>query len=239
VTRVVSASRPAGSLLTARPDEQQHRVLVVHRQLSFGEALARRLQREPDLDVLDAVVRPARALALVAAMSVDTVVLDWALPGSAEATLSAPLRALDRPPCLVVLGDRDEAPVVAGVLRAGARAWLPQSASVDLLLTALRATMRGETYLPGAVLGPVLQHLLTASEETPAGPLDVLTERELDVLRCMVAGLDQAAIATRLYLSPNTVRTHRRRTLSKLGVHTSLEAVFIARRAGLAPQLEP
>jgi DNA-binding NarL/FixJ family response regulator len=213
---------------------EAQRVLVVHGQASFGDAVAARLSREADLDVLDAVTRPARALALVAARSVDAVVLDWDLPdGSAD--LAGLLSRLDRPPVLVVLGGTAQPAVVADALRAGARAWLPKSAPVRLLLEALRSTHRGESWLPGTVLGPLLDHLLVEQAGPPEGPLDALTDRELDVLRCMVAGLDQSAIAERLFLSPNTVRTHRRRTLAKLGVHTSLEAVFVARRAGLSP----
>ena len=90
-------------------------------------------------------------------------------------------------------------------------------------------------WLPGLLLGAVLDRLLVTQRGPSPSPLDALTKRELDVLRCMVAGLDQAAIASRLYLSANTVRTHRRRALAKLNVHSSLEAVFVARRAGVQP----
>lgn len=224
----------ADSDAVGRVAREVQRVLVVLGQSTFGDAVAARLARETDLEVLDAVARPQRALALVAAHSVDAVVLDWDLPDGA-ADLARLISELDRPPVLVVLGSTTEPAAVADALRTGARAWLPKSASVHLLLEALRCTRRGESWLPGSVLGPLLEHLLVQQAGPPAGPLDVLTDRELDVLRCMVAGLDQSAIAARLFLSPNTVRTHRRRTLAKLGVHTSLEAVFVARRAGLRP----
>lgn len=61
-------------------------------------------------------------------------------------------------------------------------------------------------------------------------PLSALTRREREVLACMVEGLPQAAIAERLCLSPNTVRTHARNILSKLGVHSTLEAAALVRR---------
>ena len=63
-----------------------------------------------------------------------------------------------------------------------------------------------------------------------------LTPRERDVLDCMTAGLDRAAIARELVLSINTVRTHTRRILAKLGTHSSLEAVSVARRTGVMPR---
>ena len=211
------------------------RVLVVHAQTTFGEALACRLARSEELEVLGAVARAPRALALVAARSVQTVVLDWAMVADDGGGLVRQLQALDEPPCLVALGSEAPASAVVGALVCGARAWVPQSSSVATLMDALRRTARGETWLPGDVLGDVIGHLLVAQSGPSPSPLDCLTKRERDVLACMVGGLDQSAIASRLFLSPNTVRTHRRRTLAKLGVHSSLEAVFVARRAGLGP----
>ena len=209
------------------------RVLVLHGQAVFAEVLAQRLSQQVDLEVVGAVTRPTRALALVPTCGVEAVVLDWCLPQGAAA-VARELMSLEHPPFLIVLGDDEDAAAVIETLRGGALAWVPTHGSLELLLRALSAASRGETWLPGPLLGPVLQHLLSAERGPAPSVLDTLTDRELDVLRCMVAGLDQGAIATRLYLSPNTVRTHRRRTLAKLGVHSSLEAVFVARRAGLS-----
>jgi DNA-binding NarL/FixJ family response regulator len=220
-------------LAAERQARAQHPVLVVHSQTVFAEVLAERLGQQPELDVVGAVSRPARALALVHSWAVRTVVLEWALPDGAAPQLAAGLQALDDPPGLVVLGDGGEPSTVINALRAGARAWVPQDSSLEQLVEALRRTSQGETWLPGGVLGGVLGQLLAQQRSAESCVLDVLTERERDVLRCMVAGMDQASIAAYLYLSPNTVRTHRRRTLAKLGVHSSLEAVFVARRAGL------
>jgi DNA-binding NarL/FixJ family response regulator len=234
---VVPAAAPEQVDAAEPPEDAPRRVLVVHQQATFGEALARRLSREPGLEVLGSVTRPVRAQVLVAARAVATVVLDWDLPQGASEQLALALRALDRPPVVVVLGEgEDEPSVVLRALAAGARAWVPKSASVELLLEVLRCTALGETWLSGRLLGRVLDHVLQQQREPAStSPLDVLTDRERDVLRCMVAGLGQAEIAARLFLSPNTVRTHRRRTLAKLGVHSSLEAAFVARRAGLSP----
>ena len=210
------------------------RVLVLHGQAVFAEVLSQRLGRQPDVEVVGAVVRPARALALVASSRVSVVVLDWALPLGALDVLEQ-LRELPCAPVVIALGEGSDPSTIVEALAAGVLAWVPVHGSVDTLLEALQSVQRGDTWLPGRALGPVLHHLLRSNGAAPPSVLDALTDRELDVLRCMVAGLDQTAIAARLYLSPNTVRTHRRRTLAKLGVHSSLEAVFVARRAGLTP----
>lgn len=216
------------------PDPVPLRLLVVHEQVTFGEALARRLEREAGLDVVGSVTRSLRAQVLVPARGVGSVVLDWDLPGAAAEALTATLLQLDRPPVVVALGEGEDPATLLAALEKGARAWVPKSSGVDVLLQALRCTATGDAWLPPRLVGPVLDHVLGLRRSAPASPLDVLTERERDVLRCMVGGLGQADIAARLYLSPNTVRTHRRRTLAKLGVHSSLEAVFVARRAGLS-----
>ena len=211
------------------------RVLVVHHQIVFAEALAGRLAREPDVDVVGAVARPARALALVPSARVDVVLLDWALADGGSRSLVATLAALEPRPALVVLGDDPRPVALVDALRAGVRAWVSQDSSVELLLDALRSAATGRAWLPPALLGPVLDHLLERAATARPDALAVLTRRERDVLTCMMAGMDQTAIGERLFLSPNTVRTHRRRVLAKLRVHSSLEAVSVARRAGLAP----
>jgi DNA-binding CsgD family transcriptional regulator len=63
----------------------------------------------------------------------------------------------------------------------------------------------------------------------------MLTQRETEVLSCMMAGLGREATAERLYMSINTVRTHSQRLLAKLGAHSSLEAVALALRVGWEP----
>ncbi len=69
----------------------------------------------------------------------------------------------------------------------------------------------------------------------PPAPFDALTRREVEVLRCMAAGIPRRAIAERLVVSPNTVRTHARNVLAKLGVHSSLAAAALLRRVMCAP----
>ncbi len=97
--------------------------------------------------------------------------------------------------------------------------------------------LRDETHLPPALLTGVLRELTaTRKHRTESQQLvESLTPREREVLRCMVAGLGRKAVAERLFLSPHTVRTHMQNVLGKLGVHSTLAAVALARRAGVGP----
>lgn len=137
----------------------------------------------------------------------------------------------------VVLAERDDPRHAAAALQAGAGGWIAKDCSLSRLLQVIRGVLKDETHLSPALLTGVLKELTasrkhrTESEQLVAS----LTPREREVLRCMVAGLGRKAVAERLYLSPHTVRTHMQNVLGKLGVHSTLAAVALARRAGVGP----
>jgi DNA-binding NarL/FixJ family response regulator len=138
---------------------------------------------------------------------------------------------------IVVLAERDEARRAARALQAGASGWVAKDCSLSRLLAVVRGVLRDETHLPPALLTGVLRELTTARRHRTESErlVESLTPREQEVLRCMVAGLGRKAVPERLYLSPHTVRTHMQNVLGKLGVHSTLAAVALARRAGVGP----
>jgi DNA-binding NarL/FixJ family response regulator len=137
----------------------------------------------------------------------------------------------------VVLAERDDPAVAAAALQAGACGWVAKDSSLSRLLHVVRGVLKGETHLPPLLLTGVLEELTSTREHRTESERLVhsLTPREYEVLRCMVAGLGRKAVAERLYLSPHTVRTHMQNVLGKLGVHSTLAAVALARRAGVPP----
>jgi len=138
---------------------------------------------------------------------------------------------------IVVLAERDDARRAARALQAGASGWVAKDSSLSRLLAVVRGVLRDETHLPPALLTGVLRELTAARRHRTESErlVESLTPREQEVLRCMVAGLGRKAVAERLFLSPHTVRTHMQNVLGKLGVHSTLAAVALARRAGVGP----
>lgn len=137
-------------------------------------------------------------------------------------------------PILVIADDDGDAAIAA--IRAGAVALVERRSSADELLRALRRTIANQVVMPEHLFGRIVEELQRppvpdASQEL----LDRLTAKEREVLALLVAGLDYRAVAEELYLSINTVRTHGKRILSKLEVHSTLAAVSVALRAGLRP----
>lgn len=137
----------------------------------------------------------------------------------------------------VVLAEKDDPHRAALALTAGACGWVAKDCSLSRLLTVVRGVLRDETHLPPALLTGVLRELTAARKHRTESErlVESLTPREREVLRCMVAGLGRKAVAERLFLSPHTVRTHMQNVLGKLGVHSTLAAVALARRAGVGP----
>ncbi|MFG3225839.1 LuxR C-terminal-related transcriptional regulator [Kitasatospora sp. NPDC048194] len=138
---------------------------------------------------------------------------------------------------VVVLAAADDPRRAARALHAGATGWVAKESSLARLLAVVRGVLRDETHVPPALLTGVIRELTTARRDRTESErlVDALTPREKQILRCMVAGLGRQAVAERLYLSPHTVRTHMQNVLGKLGVHSTLAAVAVARRAGISP----
>lgn len=206
--------------------------MVVDDHLAFAEALADRLRLEPGFEVPAVVTTAAAAQREVALREIDVALLDLQLPDVDGITLARELRSVRPDLCVVMVAAGGEAEEVAGAIRAGATAWVAKDSSIDQLIDAVRAALRKEARFPGRLLTRALTVLLSAEHERVAAEetLSKLTAREIEVLSCMADGLGRAEIAERLYLSPNTVRTHMQSILGKLGVHSSLAAVALGRR---------
>lgn len=239
------------------------RVLVVDDHRIFAESLAAALAAEQDVDVSAAGSGPAAMRALERAAGegrrFDVLLIDADLgtvaadgvpgqrvPGQ-EGTptegavdgisLVAGVRSGQPAVRTVVLAERDDPRRAAAALQAGAGGWVAKDCSLSRLLAVIRGVLRDETHLPPALLTGVLRELTAARKHRTESErlVESLTPREREVLRCMVAGLGRKAVAERLYLSPHTVRTHMQNVLGKLGVHSTLAAVALARRAGVGP----
>ncbi|MGH2687232.1 MAG: response regulator [Actinomycetota bacterium] len=211
------------------------RVLVVDDHQVFAEALSALLNAEPDFEVVGTASTTGAATAAAASHVPDIAVVDVELGGADGVELAGRLRE-DHPGLKVVcVTCLEDASRVVDAVRAGASAWVIKDASFEELAGAIRGAMRGESWIPPKLLTGVLSQMQGNQKEADEFEkrLSRLTDREHEVLRCMVAGLDRASIARQLFLSKNTIRTHTQNILAKLEVHSSLEAVALALRAGI------
>jgi DNA-binding NarL/FixJ family response regulator len=214
-----------------------HRVLIVDDHRSFAEALALRLSAEPDLVVVGTVTVAADVEACVADVQPDIVLLDAELGRGDGIAIAHRLRTTSPTVSSIIVTFRDDAATACAAVRSGAVGFVAKDVALDDLLAAVRAVGRGERWIQPRLLGAVLDELArhpgTLSEDQRR--IAALSDRERDVLQHLVHGKDRATIARELFLSTNTVRTHTRNLLAKLDVHSSLEAVALALRAGMRP----
>jgi len=206
------------------------RIAVLDRQLTVADILATRLREQPDVEDTSAHTGVETLHRLLEREPVDVAILDWRLCGD-DGRLVAELMTAAPSVLVLVIGNGASPCDVGTAVEAGAAGWLPSDVTFGELLTGLRAAQRGEFWVPGRVALWALR--------PPSGPsatsetLSPLTHREREVLQGMVDGLTRQQIAHRLGMSPHTVRTHIHAVLHKLGVHSSLRAVAVARQAGL------
>jgi DNA-binding NarL/FixJ family response regulator len=203
------------------------RVLVVDDHEMVAESFRRALSAADGMEVVDVVDTVARAIAAAAEHRPDITLMDYQLPDGTGAEATAGILA-NQPDAKVMLltgsGDRH---ALHDALRAGCIGYLEKTSPLERLIEAVRAVAVGEAVISPEELGRAL------SEERSPAARHQLTPREQDILRLIVEGLSNRAIAERLTLSVHTVRTHVQTVLSKLGVHSKLEAAALARREQL------
>ena len=163
------------------------------------------------------------ALALVASLKPDVVVMDFALPSMNGAVATRRISSLSPSTAVLILSMHEEATYVRTCLDAGARGYLLKNAMDLELVSAVKRAAAGER-----VLDPRLGRLVEDSEPGPP-----LTTRELEVLQLIVHGKSNKDIATVLGLSANTIAVHRANIMQALGIHNTAELVVYAIRKGL------
>jgi DNA-binding NarL/FixJ family response regulator len=207
------------------------RVLLADEHALFREAMRIALETAPDVRVeaeakngTDAVAEAERARPELALIDADLDAL-----GGIETTRLIVERV---PECrvLVLSSEPDEHTLIRAI-EAGARGYLTKSVPLSEVLRAGRAIVAGETVIPPDMLGPLLSMLIGGREQRRDAHMrvDKLTRREREVLSLLADGADNHVIAAALVISPQTARTHIQNVLTKLGVHSRLEAAAFAR----------
>ena len=209
-------------------DQKPIRVLFVEDHQLLADALSAMLAREPDMTVVGVAGSVAEAKTL-ARERVDVALMDYRLPDGTGAEATRAIKArwpLARVVMLTAIKD-DE--TVLESIQAGADGYLTKDRAADDVVQAVRAAYAGETLLPRSVILEIARRVAAAKERgDDRKMIEPLTPRELEVLRALTDGLSTPEICERLYIAPNTLRTHVQNIMGKLRVHSKLEAVAFA-----------
>jgi DNA-binding NarL/FixJ family response regulator len=211
-------------------------VLIVDDQTLVRAGFRMILEIEPDLHVVGEASDGDDAVAQVAALQPDVVLMDVRMPGldgiAATRRITADASCQTR---VVMLTTFDMDEYVYQALQAGASGFLLKDVQPELLVAGIRAVHSGESLLAPILTRRMIESYLDRPRPKDAAQprLELLTTREQEVLRLLARGLTNAEIARDLYVSETTVKTHVSRVLMKLGLRDRVQAVIYAYQTGL------
>jgi DNA-binding NarL/FixJ family response regulator len=209
-------------------DPKPIRVLFVEDHQLLAEALSAMLSRELDMEIVGVAGSVAEAKVL-ARERVDVVLMDYRLPDGTGAEATRAIKARWPAARVVMLTALKDDETVLESIQAGADGYLTKDRAADDVVQAVRSAYAGETLLPRSVIVEIARRVAMAREKgDDRRIIEPLTPRELEVLRALTDGLSTPEICERLYIAPNTLRTHVQNIMGKLRVHSKLEAVAFA-----------
>jgi DNA-binding NarL/FixJ family response regulator len=210
------------------------RVLLVDDHDLFRTGL-RNLLEERGVQVAGEAGQGADAVRLVRELAPDVVVMDLHMPGMSGIEAIRQIHGFAPLTRVLVLTISDQDDDVLDAILAGACGYLLKDASVDELIRGIVAAAVGESLVSPAIAGKVLQQVrATAISPEAADTIRTeLSDRELDVLKLIAAGNDNAMIAAQLHISPKTVKNHISNILMKLQIENRIQAAVYAVRSGI------
>jgi DNA-binding NarL/FixJ family response regulator len=213
---------------------EELRVLLVDDHDIFRRGL-RTLLEEQGLRVIGEAENGEVALRLVSELAPDVVIMDLKMPGltGVETTRKiSGIAPLSRVVVLTISADDDD---VMNAVMAGACGYLLKDSSIEQLIAGITAAAGGESLISPQIASKLLQYLRASTADTAAAETirDLLSDRELEVLRLIANGKDNADIAGELFISPKTVKNHISNILMKLQIENRIQAAVYAVRSGI------
>jgi DNA-binding NarL/FixJ family response regulator len=211
------------------------RVLLVDDHDLFRTGL-RTLLDEQDVHVVGECANGADALDAVRELAPDVVVMDLNMPGLSGVEATRQISTIAPLTRVLVLTISDEDADVMDAILAGACGYLLKDTKIPELLQGIHSAAVGESIVSPAIAAKVLQRVRASGPllDGAEPPKTELSERELQVLKLIANGKDNAAIAADLHISPKTVKNHISNILMKLQIENRIQAAVYAVRSGLA-----
>ena len=227
---MTGAKRRHGSPTESKPSAARKSILVVDDHPSVREGLAVAINPTDDLTVCGEAENAAQAMAQVARLKPDAVLVDLSLQNSTGLELIKDIHSRygGKLPVLV-LSMHDEMLYAERVLRAGARGYVMKHQPMRIVIEALRTVLGGKVYLSEAMTARIMGSFVTSGE--PAGKqtlVETLSDREMEVFELLSDGLSIREIAKVLHLSKKTVSCYQQGIRRKLGLRNSNELIRYA-----------
>ncbi|MGD0714972.1 MAG: response regulator transcription factor [Gaiellaceae bacterium] len=213
---------------------ESHRVLIVDDHDLFRTGL-RNLLEEQGVQVVGEAASGAEAVQIVRELAPDVVVMDLNMPGMGGIDATRHITSIAPLTRVVMLTISDQDSDVMDAIFAGACGYLLKDSSIQDLMAGIQAASRGESLISPAIAARLLQRVrATSTQPEIARTIRAeLSEREIEVLKLIANGKDNAVIAGELHISPKTVKNHISNILMKLQIDNRIQAAVYAVRSGL------
>lgn len=224
------------AMLRDVPDaEPPIRLLVVDDHDLFRTGLAALLSSEPDFEVVAQASGGRAAIRLARELRPQVILMDLRMPDCSGQEATAAITRADPGIRVLVLSVAADEATVASAIRAGASGYLVKDSPIAEVCSAVRAAARGTPWLSSRAAEALLDRVRReqASAQPDPEELATLTGRELDVLRLLARGLENAQIADELHISARTAKNHVSSILAKLHLHNRVQAAVFAVHHGL------
>ena len=210
------------------------RIIVVDDHPVVRKGIVAMLETEPGLEIIAECASGKEAIEKVLALKPDVTLMDLVMPEVDGVEAIRQITAEEPSARILVLTSFSSEDQVISSINAGAAGYLLKDSDPEDLIQAIRQVHHGESTLhPSAAKFLVARLSRPQSEET--NKLESLTERELEVLKCLAQGLSNQEIAAVMVISQATVHSHVNKILSKLNVNSRTQAALLALREGLVP----
>lgn len=221
--------------MTQESERKPARVVVADDQTVVREGIGLLLGLLPGIEVVGAAGDGEEAVALVAGLAPDVVLMDLRMPRCDGVEATRRIRAEHPGTQVVVLTTYADDESLFPALAAGARGYLTKDADGDEIVRAVHSVLSGDAGLSPGIQRRLLERLAEAEPRpaAPSGPPDGLTARETEVLLLIAEGLSNPEIARRLHVSTATVKTHINNLFTKTGLKDRAQAVRYAYGKGL------
>ncbi len=204
---------------------RRHRIMIVEDHPVFRMGLCELINQEDDLVVCGQADDSGKAYEEIRKLAPDMVIVDISLRGRDGIDLIRDLRKHNKDLVMLVLSMHDESRFAERSLLAGAKRYIMKRETSSSIVEAIRCVLSGKIYLSEKIKGEILDRFVGGAHTYDKTPVDILTDRELEVFRLIGQGLSTNEIATKLSLSAKTIGTYRERIKEKLNLRHASELI--------------